>query len=804
MALAFLALAWLLGVAAAAFTAADPAGALAASGLLGVVSFALRPRSSTLALALAGSALIFAAGWRYEATQPRPPPVARFNDGPSVRLRAVVSDDPDERASYRVYRLEVRRSWDRGRWRDDSGGVLMYAPLFPKYEYGDLLEIAGRLETPPQLTDFDFRRYLLHRGVGSVMSFPKTRRIGQGEGSSMRAALVGIRTSLADSVSSLLPEPEASLAIGSLLGGRSRLPRDLVEGMDNTGTSHLIAVSGQNVSLLAGLMMAGLAWAVGRRPAAWAALVGIVFYCALVGGQASVVRAGIMGAIYVVAVAVGRQNMSAVALVLAGAAMTAWDPQLAHDVSFQLSFAATLGLMVMAPGLVRLLTTYAPAAESPAVRPLTEALAMTVAAVVFTAPVTAIVFHRVSLTAPIANVLAVPAFATVAVLSGVAAAVNLALPWLARPLAWLAWLPAAYTVEVVNNLKVISPLTLDLGSWGTPVAIVWYSAAFGAARWLERLPLPAAARAAPAASRRLVLPAAVGAALVGLSVVVWLTALSASGKQLRVTVLDVGQGDAILVEDSAGHRILVDGGPSAAAIESALGRHLPFYDRRIDLVILTHAQADHVGGLPAVLDHYQVGAVIEGSSEAESEAYLAWQRAVEESGAQRVQARRGQYVELASGARLTVLAPIVGVKPEAPNESSVVLKLELGGVSFLLTGDMGEDEEKALLRLGTDLRANVLKVGHHGSRTSTSAAFLRRVRPEVDVISVSAANRFGHPSPEVLERLRGDLVLRTDVHGDVTVSVGGERLLVRTQRRIDGATHAARGSDAILSVDDPR
>ena len=791
MALAFLALAWLLGVSAAAFTAADPAGALAASGLLGAVSFALRPRTGTLALALAGSALIFAAGWRYEATRPSPPPVARFNDGPSVRLRAVVSDDPDERASYRVYRLEVRRSWERGRWRHDSGGVLMYAPLFPKYQYGDLLEVAGRLETPPQLADFDFRQYLLRRGVGSIMSFPKTRRIGEGEGSSVRAALVKMRTDLADSVSSLLPEPEASLAIGSLLGGRSRLPRDLVEGMDNTGTSHLIAVSGQNVSLLAGLLIAGLAWVIGRRPAAWAALVGIVFYCALVGGQASVIRAGMMGAIYVIAVAVGRQNTSTVALALAGAVMTAWDPQLAHDISFQLSFAATSGLMVMAPGLSRLLTACAPAARSAAVRPLTDALAMTVAAVVFTAPVTAVVFHRVSLTAPIANVLVVPAFATVVVTSVVAAPVNLALPWLARPLAWLAWLPAAYTVEVVNHLKVVSPLALDLGSWGVPVAIVWYSAAFGATRWLDGIRLPAAARAAPAAGRRLVLPAAVGAALIGLSGVVWLTALSGSGEQLRVTVLDVGQGDAILVEDSAGHRILIDGGPSAAAIESALGRHLPFYDRRIDLVVLTHAQADHIGGLPAVLDHYQVGAVMEGSTEAESAAYLAWRQAIEESGAPRVQARRGQYIELASGTRLTVLAPIAGRKPEAPNEGSVVLKLERGGISFLLTGDMGEEEEKALLRLGTDLRANVLKVGHHGSRTSTSAAFLRRVHPQVDVISVSATNRFGHPSPEVLERLRGDLVLRTDVHGDVTVSVDGERLLARTQRQPNGGNGCA-------------
>ncbi len=343
MSLAYLAFAWLLGLAAAAFTGAGPAAAFPAFGLLGAVSFARNPRSNTLVLIVAG-ALIFTAGWRYDATRPEPAPIARFNGGLSVRLRAIVSDDPQERASYRVYRLDVRETFEERRWRPDSGGVIVYAPLSPEYEYGDLLEIKGKLEEPPSFPGFDYRMYLFRRGVGSVMSYPDTMLLDTGQGNALRATLTGVRSRLTESISDVLPEPEASLAAGTLLGAGSGLPPGLKDAMTATGTSHLTAVSGQNVSILAGLIIAAFAWVIGRRRAAWLALACVVAYGLLVGAQPSVVRAAVMGGIYVGSIIAGRQNTAWVALLIAGAGMTAWAPQLAHDVSFQLSFAATLGL----------------------------------------------------------------------------------------------------------------------------------------------------------------------------------------------------------------------------------------------------------------------------------------------------------------------------------------------------------------------------------------------------------------------------------------------------------------------------
>jgi len=271
------------------------------------------------------------------------------------------------------------------------------------------------------------------------------------------------------------------------------------------------------------------------------------------------------------------------------------------------------------------------------------------------------------------------------------------------------------------------------------------------------------------------------------SAFLWLAVTAPVSGRLTITFLDVGQGDAILIEAPEGQRILVDGGPSGEAITAALSRNLPFYDRRIDLVVLTHPQADHLGGLPAVLENYDVHAVLADPVPADTAFYDVWTQSIRAAGLAVTPAGRGQTIDL-DGAELTVLNPgadVTAADAAYLNDTSVVLRLTMGGVSFLLTGDISERAESTIVRSGVYLQADVLKVAHHGSRTSTSPLFLRRVRPLIDVISVGADNRFGHPAPDVLHRLQDDTVLRTDLNGDVTVSTDGERLWVQTQRNGD-------------------
>ena len=190
-----LAFAWLLGVAAAAFTGADLWAALAAAAGLAAASFALRPRLSTLVLIALGAAIIFAAAWRYDSTAPPDTPsgIARRNDEDAVLFRALVAAEPDERGSTVRYRLAVREVHWGGRWRPESGGVLMRTAPFPRYDYGDLLELRGELETPPTFDDFDYREYLLRRGIGSLIAYPRVSVLAHDQGSAFRAALIDTR-----------------------------------------------------------------------------------------------------------------------------------------------------------------------------------------------------------------------------------------------------------------------------------------------------------------------------------------------------------------------------------------------------------------------------------------------------------------------------------------------------------------------------------------------------------------------------------------------------------------------------------
>jgi competence protein ComEC len=459
-----------------------------------------------------------------------------------------------------------------------------------------------------------------------------------------------------------------------------------------------------------------------------------------------------------------------------------------NDVSFQLSFAATLGITTMSGPLAERMEA---AAERhwglrafPLTRPMIEMMSVTLAAIAFTMPITAVDFGQISLAAPAANLFVVPAFLLVGLTSGIAAALDVVAPGLAGLWAWIAWPPAEYMIEAIRLFARAPGASVTLHGIETWHAAVWY-AALAAGTWqlmrtpvriVEPPPRPAPAR------RRLLLPAGgVALLLVLAGVLGWLVVSQPSSGRLSVTFLDVGQGDAILIEGPQGQRVLVDGGPGSQPITRALSRNLPFDSRRIDLVVLTHAQADHVSGLLTVLDRFRVGAVIDNPMPGGTALYDEWEAALRGSGVPVTTADRGLMVDLGDGALLQVLAPDQGdplLPTEDLNTASTVLRVSMGETSFLLTGDLDKPGEDALIRSGSDLQSTVLKVGHHGSNTSSSPEFLARVQPSIDVIEVGASNHFGHPTQTVLDRLSGDLVLRTDQGGDVRVTTDGVRLWV--------------------------
>ena len=796
MTLVYLAGAWLLGVLASAVTGDVWWPGVAAISVAGLVAATLERRPQVALLGLLAAGLFIGGGLRYVDQQPpdQPTGIARYNDAGLVRFRALVTDEPDIRGRSQRLRLSVREVFDDGQWQPMSGGVLLRRGLFPRYQYGDLLELEGELETPPSLPDFDYREYLARQGIVALIAYPEeTRTIATGQGGRVQTALHALRRHLGDALARALPEPQAALAQGIFLGQRSSIPPELTDDLNATGTSHLIAVSGHNVSLVAALIISSLAWIIGRRQAALLALVAIAGYTLLTGASPTVVRAAIMGGLFVLATLLGRPTSAPTAIALAAALMVGWEPLVVHDVSFQLSFAAILGLVYLTPALqargVELLRRWGiEASEGGVAGFLLESTATTAGAVAATLPLIALNFGRISAIAPLSNLLLVPAFALILGASALTAAAGAIWTPLGQATGWFAWASLTYMIELARFFADVPLASFGVDGFGAGHAAGLYLGLVAFAWWLARRRPAAEPPPARPASRSIQLrPAwllAGGFAIA--AAFTWWAALAGGGDRLTISVLDVGQGDAILVETPDGRHVLIDGGPSGQAVTEALGRELPFWERTLDLVVLTHPQEDHLAGLIEVLERYDVRQVLATPSVAETAAYREWRETIRRQGIAYRVARPGEWIDLGDGVALWVLGPGEEALSSAePNDASLVLKLTWGEASFLLTGDIEIDGEEALLAAdGGDggLRSVVLKVPHHGGATSSSEAFLRAVQPAVAVVSVGEDNRFGHPSAAALDRLGDALVLRTDQHGTVRLSTDGERLWVSVER----------------------
>jgi competence protein ComEC len=256
--------------------------------------------------------------------------------------------------------------------------------------------------------------------------------------------------------------------------------------------------------------------------------------------------------------------------------------------------------------------------------------------------------------------------------------------------------------------------------------------------------------------------------------------------KVTVAFLDIGQGDAIFIEASNGNQVLIDGGPPSGRVLSELGEVMPFYDRDIDVVIATHPDQDHIGGLPEVFRRYRVGVLFEPGISSENGDYLALEQSGKGAGAQKILARAGMKIYLDKNTILEIFYPEGDLPGRIDtNRASVVVQLTYGKESFLFTGDLPKEEEEFLVkRYGNILHSSVLKFGHHGSRTSTSEMFLADVAPEYGVVSAGSENKYGHPNKETLNLAEKYHipVLRTDLEGRIVFTTDGKTLTYRMQK----------------------
>jgi len=716
--------------------------------------------------------------YRLATIPPGPDHVASFTSR-RVLLRGVVEEIETREGRTRLV-LEARSVVTGTFPRPVHGRILVSLPGERRFSYGDLLEVRGRVRRPHDAGnpgEFSYRRYLARKGILAILSVSRgegVRLLARNRGDRVGAARFVLQERLSRTLMGGMPPPYGEV-LSSLTFGTAP-PKSVAEMFTRAGVVHLLVVSGFHVGLVSGTALSFLrllALPVWVAVSVAALLVGAFSF--VVGPHPSAVRATIMVLLGLSAMLLGREKDAWTALAFAGLVILVLDPLALFSASLQLSFAATAGILYLAEDLT---------ARLPLPKQVAVLVGVSLAAQLATAPLVAASFGRLSLVAPVANLLAVPLSLLIVPLgllaafcglfAGPVAAALLAFlrPWVQFLLAsvgWFASLPFA-SVEV-------------------PPPSAWAVAGLYAAGCLG---VEMARRGLRPTRRQVALAClAVGA------VVIWVqVAGEIDSRRLRITVMDVGQGDAILIRSPSGRVALVDAGGAVEgyAQEFDVGeeRVVPFLHRlrvrRIDLLVLSHPHEDHVGGIPAVLRSFPVGLVWDSGFKHDNPSYPRVLRMIHAGRIPYHLARRGDAFDLGAGVKIFVLFPSgrleVGTGSDV-NNNSLVLKLVHGQVSMLLPGDIESPIEDLLLGLGEALRSTALKVAHHGSETSSTPTFLTAVRPEVAVISVGEGNPFGHPDAKTLRALRGvgARIYRTDHHGAIALISNGKRLWVETFRR---------------------
>ncbi|TMB50035.1 MAG: DUF4131 domain-containing protein [Chloroflexi bacterium] len=750
-----------------------------------------------------------------------------------VVIRATVLDDPRPRADQQQVVLENVEA-DGHPLR---GRLLVWVPRAVEVGTGDRVVFRARLEQPQDFYGFAYRAFLARQGIGAIArTFDATVVKHQELGLPDVAA--GLRGTLVDGLNTIVPEPEASLGAGILLGVRTSIDPAVSAAFATAGLTHVVAISGWNIAIVGALvarLLDGLRRRAGGRimvePITALAIGG---YVVLVGSSPSVIRAALMAGALMLGRQAGSRAHAASALMLAALAMLLVAPSVLWDVGFQLSLLATAGLIAFGAPIERRLQGWPGW--------LREPVALTLAAQLTTLPVILATFERISLVAPLANVVVVPLVPLVMLASALAAlagvlgaAINIpvmtdAISWFAGGSAWLGLrlmilAGSAAAALPLAALPVQAPGWLAL-AWYPGLVLLWRRGRLQPDGRPADGPVPLAAIRRPSRSHMglrwlmglsgsllssLGRPRRALVAMIGILAMTTLASLPDG--RLHLFMLDVGQGDGILVLTPEGRTMLVDAGPDPDQTLRQLGAKLPWWHRTIDVVILTHPHQDHVGGFPAVLKRFRVTAILDSGRAYPNPTYDQFLEAARaEPGSRYLLARAGRRLTLDPRTTLEIWYPSSG-DAAAPlltgdiNNASVVGILRFGAFSALLTGDAKAPVEELLEQRSVVRPVDILKVGHHGSNSGTTPRFLAELHPAAGLISVGAGNRYGHPAPATIRALQaaGATVLRTDLDATVEVQTDGASWAVSARGRVvrEGLARGATG-DAPLHLNRSR
>lgn len=716
---------------------------------------------------------LFLGAARYQGQQPviTPDHIAYYNDNPQkIYITGTLVEPPDVRDTYINLHIEVD-SIDLGK-----GDVPVHGPLLVRlaneYEltYGDHIRVRGEVKSPPESEEFSYRDYLAFQGIHSILSTSAVTVLPfGGQVNPIPDFIYRVKASLLRQVFILFPEPEASLLAGILFGDDNGITTELQQAFKNTGTSHIIAISGFNIAIIAGIFVTLFSRFLGKRWGSLLAIVAIAFYTILVGASPSVVRAAIMGTLSIMAGLSGRRNLALNMLAITAGIMLVFDPFLPWDVGFQLSFMATLGLVLYAQPMQNAVSTFLtrhfprlPVEQI--VGPFSDYFLLTLAAQLTTLPISAYHFQRISLISIIANPFILPAQPPVMVASGLAVVAGRIYEPLGQVIAWMAWPYPAYTIRMVEFFNGFPGGVLPLESFSLLAVLTFYLILFLLTLGGPRL----------GGFRATLRPTVAISVLLIFSTLVWRSALNLPDGRLHVTVLDVGSSDGILITTPAGRHVLINGGSSPSRLADQLGRRLQPFDRKIDYLVIASTQENEVAALPRVLENFQpVNAFWAGSRQASfaSQKLEDW---FSDHATPVHDAQSGDELDLGDGAVLRTLSA---------TPSGAILEVEWHNFRAILPIGVSFDMYEELNYGQYFGEVNALLLTQSGYGPANPPQWITNIQPQMVIISVAAADPKGLPAPQILKILEETNVFRTDVHGWIDLATDGQNVDVIVDKK---------------------
>lgn len=672
--------------------------------------------------------------------------VEQFAEG-DVQVYGKAKQLPQKKNEYWVVNVGAEQIQKDGLSYKEKREITLYFKQMPAIQMGQRMIVTCTLLAPSGARNydgFDFSQYLRSKNIVATafVNQEDMRLLDTRQGLFDRLRLISV--AVGQKIGAFVPGEGGDFLKGILLGDTSGFSQEMRSAFSASGISHIVAVSGMHVSILAAFLIFLVRKAGGRRKLRMAAAgVGVLAYMAITGFTPSVTRAGIMSLMMMLAVLLDKKEDFWTSLLVAASVILLVNPYSIYNTGFLLSFSATAGIMLFAKPLSGLLAKKLPKTTA-------DTIAVSVAAVIATTPVTAAVFHSVSVLGILTNILVIPfvelLFVGTLVMLGAGACfaqLGAGLGFLLGYLADIVLIIARTVAKIpFARLTVAAPSVVHFALYALLAVLLW--------RWLHQK------------KNSRLLGVATGA-LCGICILLWAVTLG----NFNVTFLNVGQGDSILISAPYFKHYLIDTGRKGnqEVLQYLKSRGI----WKIDTLFLTHSDDDHSGGLEGILENMRVDKVVLPEIHFYSQGDQACRNAARAAGVPVEYADRNFAYRMGPAEVDVVWPDEETIKKNEDNNNCLGMWMEYKGHRFLFTGDMEQEAEAALLQTQEPLGADVLKISHHGSKYGTGKEFLAKVSPKYAVISVGK-NNYGHPAPETVERLQEENcdILRTDKNGTIS------------------------------------